>query len=557
MAEHQQNGVHHGVQDGVQNGVQDGVELQNGEKVSSQEQVSLLKAGGKWISAGGNPATAIKIRQRLPDFLQSVNLKYVKLGYHYVITHAMYLLMIPLLMAVAAEISRLGLDDIGQLWEHLQFNLVSVLLCSGALVFGGTLYFMSCPRPVYLVDFACYKPGEERKCAFTYFTSLSKKIGVFNQKSLDFQRKILERSGLGPDTYLPHAVMCYPPVPNMANARAEAEAVMFGALDELFEKTGVKPKEIGVLVVNCSLFNPTPSLSAMIVNHYKMRGNIKSLNLGGMGCSAGIISIDLAKDLLQVHGSTYAVVVSMENITLNWYLGNDRSKMLSNCIFRMGGAAILLSNKRKERRRAKYELVHTVRTHKGADPKCFSCVVQEEDEDGKIGVTLSRDLMGVAGDALKANITTLGPLVLPVSEQLLFFATLVGRKWLNMKIKPYIPDFKLAFEHFCIHAGGRAVLDELEKNLNLSPWHMEPSRMTLHRFGNTSSSSLWYELAYTEAKGRVNRGDRLWQIAFGSGFKCNSAVWRALRTVKSPKRSPWAEDIHMYPVEVPDYTSAL
>ncbi|KAJ0041095.1 hypothetical protein Pint_27504 [Pistacia integerrima] len=27
-----------------------------------------------------------------------------------------------------------------------------------------------------------------------------------------------------------------------------------------------------------------------------------------------------------------------------------------------------------------------------------------------------------------------------------------------MKIKPYIPDFKLAFEHFCIHAGGRAVL---------------------------------------------------------------------------------------------------
>ncbi|KAJ0086660.1 hypothetical protein Patl1_08092 [Pistacia atlantica] len=27
-----------------------------------------------------------------------------------------------------------------------------------------------------------------------------------------------------------------------------------------------------------------------------------------------------------------------------------------------------------------------------------------------------------------------------------------------MKIKPYIPDFKLAFKHFCIHVGGRAVL---------------------------------------------------------------------------------------------------
>ncbi|KAG6550587.1 hypothetical protein Mapa_007840 [Marchantia paleacea] len=532
----------------------------NVDAKSSKEEMPLKESLSRKEAvnpADGNAAVSIKIRTRLPDFLNSVNLKYVKLGYHYVITHALYLLMVPLLMVVAAEFGRLGHEDFGQLWEQLQFNLVSVLVCSGTLVFGGTLYFMSRPHPVYLVDFACYKPIDERKVTREIFMECSRITGNFNEKSLEFQRKILERSGLGQDTYLPPAVLRVPPNPNMHEARLEAETVMFGALDELFEKTGVKPKEVGILVVNCSLFNPTPSLSAMVVNHYKMRGNIKSLNLGGMGCSAGVISIDLARDLLQVHNSTYAVVVSMENITLNWYMGNDRSKMLSNCIFRMGGAAILLSNKMKERRRAKYELVHTVRTHKGADPKCFSCVVQEEDDEGKIGVSLSRDLMGVAGDALKANITTLGPLVLPLSEQILFFATLVGRKLFKMKIKPYIPDFKLAFEHFCIHAGGRAVLDELEKNLNLTEWHMEPSRMTLYRFGNTSSSSLWYELAYTEAKGRVRRGDRLWQIAFGSGFKCNSAVWRALRTVKSPKQSPWADEIDSFPLEVPAFTSML
>ena len=37
---------------------------------------------------------------------------------------------------------------------------------------------------------------------------------------------------------------------------------------------------------------------------------------------------------------------------------------------------------------------------------------------------LSRDLMAIAGGSLKANITTLGPLVLPYSEQLLFFFNL-------------------------------------------------------------------------------------------------------------------------------------
>ncbi|GJS66546.1 3-ketoacyl-CoA synthase 11 [Tanacetum coccineum] len=91
-----------------------------------------------------------------------------------------------------------------------------------------------------------------------------------------------------------------------------------------------------------------------------------------------------------------------------------------------------------------------------------------------------------------------------------------------------------------------------KRNLDLSEWHMEPSRMTLYRFGNTSSSSLWYELAYCEAKGRIRKGDRSWQIAFGSGFKCNSAVWRALRTIDPAKeKNPWMDEIHEFPVEVP------
>ena len=57
--------------------------------------------------------------------------------------------------------------------------------------------------------------------------------------------------------------------------------------------------QIDILIVNRSLFNPTPSLSAMIVNHFRMKSNIVSYNLSGMGCSAGVIAISLAKELLQ------------------------------------------------------------------------------------------------------------------------------------------------------------------------------------------------------------------------------------------------------------------
>ncbi|KAF5751097.1 3-ketoacyl-CoA synthase 4 [Tripterygium wilfordii] len=500
-------------------------------------------------SNGGPGAVQIQQSRRLPDFLQSVNLKYVKLGYHYLITHLWKLCLVPLMAAIIVEASRMNPDDIHQLWLHLQYNLVTVITCSAILVFGSTIYIMTRPRPVYLVDYACYRAPDHLQVKYNQFMEHSKLTGDFDESSLDFQRKILERSGLGEETYVPEAMHHIPPRPSMAAARKEAEDVMFGALDMLFKNTDLKSKDIGILVVNCSLFNPTPSLSAMIINKYKLRGNIRSFNLGGMGCSAGVIAVDLAKDLLQVHRNTYAVVVSTENITQNWYFGNKKSMLIPNCLFRVGGAAVLLSNKPVDSHRSKYKLVHVVRTHKGADDKAFNCVYQEQDDQGKTGVKLSKDLMAIAGNALKTNITTLGPLVLPISEQLLFFATLVSKKLLNAKVKPYIPDFKLAFDHFCIHAGGRAVIDELEKNLQLLPIHVEASRMTLHRFGNTSSSSIWYELAYTEAKGRMRKGNRVWQIAFGSGFKCNSAVWEALRNVNSSVNSPWEDCIHRYPVQ--------
>ncbi|XP_022884342.1 3-ketoacyl-CoA synthase 6-like [Olea europaea var. sylvestris] len=478
--------------------------------------------------------------------------KYVKLGYQYLVDHILTFLFIPIMAAVSIQILKLGPEEILTIWNSLHFDFVQILCSSFLVTLIATVYFMSKPRSIYLVDYACYKPPITSRVPFWTFMEHSRLILKDNPKSVEFQMRILERSGLGEETSLPPAIHYIPPNPTMEAARGEAEAVIFSAIDTLMQKTSIEPKDIDILIVNCSLFSPTPSLSAMVVNKYKLRSNIKSFNLSGMGCSAGLISIDLARDLLQVHPNSNALVVSTEIITPNYYQGSERAMLLPNCLFRMGGAAILLSNKRGDRNRAKYKLVHVVRTHKGADDKAYKCVYEQEDPQGKVGINLSKDLMIIAGEALKSNITTIGPLVLPASEQLLFLFILIGRKIFNPKWKPYIPDFKQAFEHFCIHAGGRAVIDELQKNLQLSAEHVEASRMTLHRFGNTSSSSLWYELSYIEAKGRMKKGDRIWQIAFGSGFKCNSAVWKCNRRINTPNIGPWQDCIDRYPVHIPE-----
>ncbi|XP_016475072.2 3-ketoacyl-CoA synthase 6 [Nicotiana tabacum] len=488
-----------------------------------------------------------------PKYSQSMKQKYAKLGYQYIVNNILTFLLLPFMLTILILILQLSPNEVLSFYNSISFTSLPSICSLFVIIYVSTYYFMSRPRTIYLVDYACFRPPNMFRAPSASFVEHAQLILPTEPKSVRFQMKMLERSGLGEETALPPAIHYIPPTPTMVLAREEAELVIFSIMDSLLEKTRLNPKFIDILIVNCSLFSPTPSLSAMLINKYKLRSNIKSFNLSGMGCSAGLISIDLARDLLQHYPNSNAVVISTEIITPNSYLGKERSMLLPNCLFRMGGAAILLSNRKSDQRRAKYRLVHVVRTHKGADDKSFRCVQQQEDPEGKVGINLCIDLMQVAGEALKSNITTIGPLVLPASEQLLFLLTFIRRKIFKKNSKPYVPDFKLAFEHFCIHAGGRAVIDELQKSLQLSAEHVEASRMTLYRFGNTSSSSLWYEMSYIEAKGRMKKGDRIWQIAFGSGFKCNSAVWKCNRTIKTPvTHSPWADCIDRYPVDIPD-----
>ncbi|KAK9683214.1 hypothetical protein RND81_10G123700 [Saponaria officinalis] len=418
------------------------------------------------------------------------------------------------------------------------------------ILFTLIFFFTSKQKVVYLLDYACSIPPSYLRAPFSSCMEHSRIIFKDNPKASHFQMRILERSGLGEETCVPLVAHYIPPEPTIELARDEAELLIFSAIDELFQKVGLKPKDIGILVTNCSLFCPSPSLSSMIVNKYKMRSSIKSYSLSGMGCSASPISIDLAHKLLQVWPNSYALVVSTEIITPNCYMGLERSMLVPHCLFRMGCSAILVTNKWAERNRSKYRLQYIVRTHLGSDDKAHTCVTQEEDPKGNVGISLSKDLMVIAGKALKSNITKLGPLVLPVSEKTRFVLHFIAQKYFG----PFIPNFNKVFDHFCIHAGGRAVIDELQKRLNLSTLQVEASRMVLHRFGNTSSSSIWYELSYVEAKQRMKKGDRVWQIAFGSGFKCNSLVWICNRNIvdKFDGYGPWKDCIDRYPVCVPD-----
>merc|ERR1712151_405310 len=205
-------------------------------------------------------------------------------------------------------------------------------------------------------------------------------------------------------------------VADMAASRQEAEAVIFPIVTRVLEKTGTAPKDIDFLIVTCSLFSPTPSLCAMIAHKFKFRQDIRSYNLSGMGCSANVISVDLAKQLMQNQPGSRALVVSTEIITPNFYYGNEKAMMWQNSLFRCGGAALILSSRRSDASQAKYELLYTGRVQM-SDDESYGAVFEKEDSEGYRGVALSKEIVNVAGRAMKANFTQLGRNILPLSKK--------------------------------------------------------------------------------------------------------------------------------------------
>jgi 3-ketoacyl-CoA synthase len=222
---------------------------------------------------------------------------YKKLLYHRFVSHLPHLLLTTLIVLYAPKIVSLTISDIRNL---LHDHAYTVIASSALLAFLATLYIMSRPRKIYLVEVAAFKPCDEHMVTRSFTIKQFAECGDFLEESLTFQRKMLERAGLGESTYFPMSLVRQPVNLCLANARDEAETVIFGAVNEIFRKTGVAAKDIGVLIVNSSLYSPTPSYTSMIVNRYKLRTNIITYNLGGMGCSAGLIAVDLAKSLLKV-----------------------------------------------------------------------------------------------------------------------------------------------------------------------------------------------------------------------------------------------------------------
>ncbi|KAK1421405.1 hypothetical protein QVD17_23715 [Tagetes erecta] len=410
--------------------------------------------------------------------------------------------------------------------------------------------FTSSSPTIYLVDYSCLKPPKYWRVALSSFLEHSCIIHSLDQKTIDFMSKILTSSGQGEATYLPPPLHYIPPNSTHEAAINEAQTLLFPVFEDLLSKTKTTPQEIDIIITNCSGFCPSPSLSSIIVNRFSLREDVKSFNISGSGCSASALAVDMAKNLLKVHKNSNAVILSTEILSNGWYAGGKNcSMMILNCLFRSGAAAVLITNKPSAKRVSKYKLLYAKRTQNALDDTAYNCAMREEDSEGNTGVTLNKDVLHAAAELLRLNFQTLGSSILPLEEKIRYGFSIIRKKFMDKSVELYVPNFRKVIQHYCLPTSGKPVVMEIGKKMKLKDEEIEAALMTLHRFGNQSSSALWYELGYMEAKERVKDGDKVLLTGVGSGSKCTSLVWECNRhIVDEARKGPWADSIHNYPV---------
>ncbi|KAL8141397.1 hypothetical protein V2J09_007418 [Rumex salicifolius] len=447
--------------------------------------------------------------------------------------------------------------------DSLILFLLSILptLCIISLLWKkvSSTSFQTC----YILDYECFKPADDRKVTTEFSGEIIKRNKYLGLSDYKFLLRAIVSAGIGEHTYAPRNILlAKEESPALPDSISEMDEFLHVSVDRLLRRSNLSPSEIDILVLNVSMLATVPSLSSRIINHYKMREDVKVYNLSGMGCSASLISIDVVRSVFSAVGDLTALVVTSESLSPNWYSGKNRSMFLANCLFRSGGCAILLTNKGSLAWKAKLKLKCLVRTHHGAKDESYGCCIQTNDEEGRLGFHLGKELPRSATRCLSDNLRSIAPKILPLTELLRFILVLALKKLLNFRWSAKeggvgggtgataAPSSKIDFttgvDHFCIHTGGKAVIDGIGDSLRLDEYDLEPARMTLHRFGNTSASSLWYVLAYMEAKKRLRRRDRVLMLSFGAGFKCNSCLWEVVRDLEDV--NAWEDCVDQYPI---------
>jgi alkylresorcinol/alkylpyrone synthase len=249
---------------------------------------------------------------------------------------------------------------------------------------------------------------------------------------------------------------------------------------------GLETQRIGT-VLSSSLYSlGLPTIAHRLVDHYELDPTTDKYHITGVACASAVPLMRMAAGTLHQHPGRDCLIVaaeSMSSILTRASAQDTRAKTVGSALFGDGCAAAVLSADPG----ADGPMVLATQVHQiGGTLGAVGLACAEQD----IYLSLVRELPDLAGAGLPG----------------------VAEKFLRHNGVRHEQ-----IDHWMVHPGGRRIIENIQRALELSDTQTATSWDALANHGNVGTPSIFYVLADTIERHRPQPGERGLAVTIGPG----------------------------------------
>lgn len=245
-----------------------------------------------------------------------------------------------------------------------------------------------------------------------------------------------------------------------------------------------------LITVSCTGMS-APGLDLQLVEALGLSPTVFHTSINFMGCYAAVHALKLAQALADNTPGSRVLIVATELCTLHFQQQPTLDNMLASLLFADGSAAALI--------------VSDDHPGKGLRLRSFySEIAAAGKGDMTWDLSSTGFRMGLSNYVTELIRTD--------------FAALVGRALEKSGLE------RRQITHWCVHPGGRRVLDAIHQSLSFTNGHLDPSYTVLERYGNMSSPTILFVLQQIMAGFSDSQPSRIFAAAFGPGLTMETFI---------------------------------
>ena len=256
-----------------------------------------------------------------------------------------------------------------------------------------------------------------------------------------------------------------------------------------------KSKITHVITVSCTgFFAPGPDFE--VVKGIGLSASTQRFHIGFMGCYAAFPALKMAAAFCEADPNACVLVICAELCTIHIQSENDIDNLLASSVFADGAAGVLVSSQKPTKKGFRMNAFASSLAYEG-----------EQDMAWTIGNTgFQMTLSSYVPDIITANL-----------------ASVIDPLFSTLSISADVVDL------WAVHPGGRAIVDKVQKSMELADLQVEASRKVLSRFGNMSSATILFVLEEI-LKSNLETDATILPMAFGPGLTIESGLFTMINS---------------------------